>query len=352
MKSKIRESNVELLRIVLMLLIIAGHITEYSGKLGDWGTPEYYITNITRCVSVFSVNTFIIISGYFGIRLNVIKLSKIEARVLFYTWIPFVAAILSGIRNIDIIKDIQLIFPLLTKKYWFITIYFVLCILSPFINRFIKILSKRQLQVLLIAGFVIFYAIATFSFAINAPQIVMDAGYGIVNFIYLYILGYYLKNYFEDNHSFLFYLVLFFLTALLLFAANYGMTVILGFNFDAFICYNTVFVLAGAVFLFLAFKNLNIGEVKIINTISKKALIVYILHMNPSLSSWMFKDLLCVDKTDGIGLIIMIIVLPFVIYGISFVIDLVVDIILKPIDKVLENRENRISFFGIEEMGN
>ena len=99
MKIKSRESNIELLRIVLMLLIIARHIIMYSGKLSDKGTSEYYITNIARSISVCSVNTFIIISGYFGIRLNLTKILKIEARVLFYTWFFFTSATLSGIKK-------------------------------------------------------------------------------------------------------------------------------------------------------------------------------------------------------------------------------------------------------------
>ena len=43
---KKRESNFELLRIVLMLLIIVGHLLLNSEKLGAIGTKEYYITNI------------------------------------------------------------------------------------------------------------------------------------------------------------------------------------------------------------------------------------------------------------------------------------------------------------------
>lgn len=42
---KKRESNFELLRIVLMLLIIVGHLLLNREKLGAIGTKEYYITN-------------------------------------------------------------------------------------------------------------------------------------------------------------------------------------------------------------------------------------------------------------------------------------------------------------------
>ena len=49
---KKRESNFELLRIVLMLLIIVGHLLLNSEKLGAIGTKEYYITNIMRSFTV------------------------------------------------------------------------------------------------------------------------------------------------------------------------------------------------------------------------------------------------------------------------------------------------------------
>lgn len=53
---------------------------------------------------------------------------------------------------------------------------------------------------MLVTGFFLFYVMATFCFAINADQLVTDAGYGLVNFIYLYCLGYYIRNYYEDGN--------------------------------------------------------------------------------------------------------------------------------------------------------
>ena len=44
----------------------------------------------------------------------------------------------------------------------------------------------------------------------------------------------------------------------MLFVVNWGMTKITGFYFDSLISYNTIFVLGGAISLFLAFKNLKI----------------------------------------------------------------------------------------------
>lgn len=126
---KKRESNYELLRIILMLLIIVGHLLLNSERLGTIGTKEYYITNIMRSFTVFGVNGFILLSGYFGINLNYKKLIRLDIKIVFYTWIFWIIGIISGIHQINIIKDILLIFPVITKRYWFITDYFVLCIL-------------------------------------------------------------------------------------------------------------------------------------------------------------------------------------------------------------------------------
>ena len=55
-----------------------------------------------------------------------------------------------------------------------------------------------------------FYFIVTICFLINANQIVMDAGYGIVNFVYLYCFGYYIRNYYDDTHNTILYIGIYF----------------------------------------------------------------------------------------------------------------------------------------------
>lgn len=321
---KKRESNFELLRIVLMLLIIVGHLLLNSEKLGAIGTKEYYITNIMRSFTVFGVNGFILLSGYFGINLNYKKLIRLDIKILFYTWIFFVIGIVSGIHQINIIKDILLIFPVITKRYWFITDYFVLCILSPFLNKFIQSLDREELKKLLLISGIIFYLIATFCFMINADQIVNDSGYGMINFIYLYFIGFYLKHYYKDEHSSIFYFSIYGIISIMLFVVNWGMTKITGFYFDSLISYNTIFVLGGAISLFLAFKNLKIPTYTIINR-SAACLSIYVIHTNPTISQFMFCNILKINQITGIKLIPIIFVQTSLIYVICYVIDIIID---------------------------
>lgn len=338
-----RKSNFELLIIVLMLFIIVSHITMYSGKLSIIGTTDYYITNIVRSFCMISVNTFILLSGYFGIKLKADKLIKLDLRVVFYTWIIFVVSIILKIHEINIIKDVLLIFPIITKQYWFITMYFVLCIISPFLNKFLHSLSKQELKTFLIISFVLFYVISTFCYLVNAEQIIYDAGYGIVNFVCLYSIGHYLKNYYEDKYSSKVYLIIYIISSLFTFLSNDIITKIMGFYFNSFISYNTVFTLLGSISLFMVFKNLTIKNIKIINRIASKCLIVYILHLNPTISKYLFEDILKVNEFTGIKLILGLIIIPFIIYTISYVMDVIVDLILKPIENKIPKTQFELS---------
>lgn len=203
MKYYKRETKFELLRIVLMLFIIGGHVLMWGENLDNFNNTgvDYYLSNFLRSIFMIAVNVFVLISGYFGIKLKWRKLFKLESKVLIYTYISIILGLLFGIYHFSIKTDIKLLFPLLTKQYWFITVYFVLCLLSPYLNKFLKIVSKKELESLLLILILIFYGIATFCYAINANQIVPDAGYGIINFISLYYLGYYIRNYYIDKHS-------------------------------------------------------------------------------------------------------------------------------------------------------
>lgn len=87
--------------------------------------------------------------------------------------------------------------------------------------------------------------------------------------------------------------------------------------------------------VFLAFKNVHIPNNKWISKLASKTLAVYIIHMNPILSRFIFMDLLKVDTYSGVHMIAVAIVLSIVIYLVAAVIDMVVDLILKPVENAL-----------------
>lgn len=333
-----RESNFELMRIVLMLLIVMGHVILGSSGLMQMGTPDYYVTNVIRSFTVVAVNAFVIISGYFGINLNVKKLIKLDLRVILYTWTGFVIAVIVGIHEINLLEDIKMLFPVLTKQYWYITIYFVLCIISPVLNRLLKCISEKELKMALIVGGIVFYLVSTGCFIINSDQIVSDAGYGIVNFTYLYMLGYYIRHYYTDRHRTMFYAVMYLLTGVAIFLVNHIMTIIMGFYFNSMISYNTIFTLAGAVAIFMCFKNIQIEYRRSINKFASKAFAVYIIHTNPCLNKFVYQDILGVSEMRGFVLIIAILAIPSVTYAMGYIIDSLMDLVLYPIEAYIDKK--------------
>lgn len=86
-KENSRCANFEVLRIVLMLLIVVGHIMMYSEKLDKVGTVGYYITNAVRSFTMVAVNTFILNTGYFGTNRKWRKLLGLDLKVCFFTWL-------------------------------------------------------------------------------------------------------------------------------------------------------------------------------------------------------------------------------------------------------------------------
>lgn len=307
-----RESNIELLRIVCMLFIISGHIImKYTND--SLGSIEYYISNILRSFFIVSVNCFVIITGYFGLSLNIKKLFKMAMQVWFYSVFIYFITLFLGIHKLDIKKDILFFAPIITKRYWYITVYFVLCIISPLLNIVINNLDKEKFKRLLIVCIPIFYIIPTISYGLNFPTVTSDAGYGIINFINLYFIGRYIKLYYLDNKSKIFYISIFVLSSIFLFLANHILSIIFGFYFNSFISYDTIFVLVSAYALFMLFKNIKL-ESKFINSLSKYAIVAYIIHMHPTFIDYLFNNIFKINNYYGFGYLLIIVLIPVVIY--------------------------------------
>ena len=101
-----RESNFELLRIISMIMVLAIHANFFStGELSIEDTQNYFIQSILRCFShslcVGAVNTFVLISGYFGIRYKNRGLANLLFQCLFFSIGIYIIAIILGYSNLN-----------------------------------------------------------------------------------------------------------------------------------------------------------------------------------------------------------------------------------------------------------
>lgn len=201
---KYRQSNIELLRIILILMVIILHYfnTEMGGALGHTapGSLNYYIEHLMESLCIVAVNGFVLITGYFSYKKNNIKVSKVINLILIMIFWGLLLSLLTvfvlrpeNIINKQVIKDIVES----ATNQWFVIIYCILYLLIPFLNKIINNISQDSYKALLVIGLIFFYIWPSFYTKIT----VSDGGYGIINFVYLYFIGAYIKKYRKkDKH--------------------------------------------------------------------------------------------------------------------------------------------------------
>lgn len=295
-----------------MLLIICGHIVMVHGyeQMGD---TSWYIAQIVKPFCAIAVNVFVLISGYWGIKLKWRKLNSLNSMVTFYSLMFLVVSLLLGIHSFSMGEDWMQLVPVLTKQYWFITVYFALCLLSPFLNLLVSYLGKNDFQKLLLTGFGLFIILPTFSLILNFQDITRDSGYGIVNFMFLYLLGRYMRLYGIVEIRRVWYLISYVVSMLFCALFQIVYSYLLGFSFDSLISYNTIFVFWGSVSLFLYFSRFKFKS-SVVNTLAVGCLAVYVLHLHPLFYEYFFADLLHIKEYQGIDYIFLLIFVPIPIY--------------------------------------
>lgn len=316
-----RQSNFELLRILCALMIIAGHVIMIHGA-SEWGGQ--LISEGLRPLFSCAVNAFVLLSGYFGIKMKTKKLWQMNDMVTFYSVVLFGVACTWGGHSLDLKRDFMYLFPVLTKKYWFITVYFALCLLAPALNLFVEKVDRAMLKKTIVVGTCLFAGVPTLGYLLNFNAICEDAGYGIVNFCLLYLIGRYFKMYdVLSRYSKLTYLLVYLgcIIGCGLFQVAYSK--LLGFPFTSFISYNTVFIFVGSLALFAYFSKLQIGSNRIINWLSSFCLCSYVIHLHPLTFPWVFGDLLHVPEMEGWTYVGAIFGLPFLVYAVCAVVETV-----------------------------
>ncbi|NLG02478.1 MAG: acyltransferase [Clostridia bacterium] len=269
---KNRESSYELLRLCCIFGIIVMHIygTVYTTAKGtDLVFGVLINTLFNSCVTIF-----ILISGYFGIRLRIAKLIKLDYMVVFYSLIGLIIFACFG-EQMGFMKILSAVFPVLFNKYWFITCYFILCLLSPWINQIPEKLEQKQFRRLLITSVIIFCVIPM----LTLHDIVMDSGKGMIHMTIAYLIGRYLAVYGASSYKkrkiflcfMLFVSVALFLNTMLTLARG-GNGVSAPFTRDC-----TLLTLGIAVTVFLFFREIHIRST-LLNTLTGSVLAIYVME--------------------------------------------------------------------------
>lgn len=194
MEEKTRNSGLELLRIFAILMIICIHA---FGLVQGMAVNQLgkEVTRLVNCLCNIGVSCFVLISGYFGVKRDWMKIARLEMMVIFFsfctTGLLAVAfpEVYNGPELLELI--IKSCIPVISRKHWFYSCYICLLLLSPWLNAALERMTKRQMMGLLATMLVLFSICPTFLYF----EIMQDGGKGLVNMILLYVLGRYIRKF-------------------------------------------------------------------------------------------------------------------------------------------------------------
>ena len=131
-----------------------------------------------------------LISGYFGIKFSVEKMITIEWMLLTYS--IFGAIISYGCSgSFSAGELLKALFPIATKKYWYMSVYVIFMFFSKYINMISEKLSKKNYFHLLLLLFAFFSIMPTLVYY----EITGDGGKGVINMLLMYLIGRYIAIY-------------------------------------------------------------------------------------------------------------------------------------------------------------
>lgn len=276
------------------------------------------IMTLIRSVTISSVDIFVIITGYFLCSTQNRSLGKplsLLFQVSLYSLIVFFAISLSRFSNFSVRSLLGALVP----NNWFITLYVVLYIISPYLNAVFRNLSTTKWFYYLGIVLVSFSLWPTFlgvasHFGVDLSGLSTygrggnNAGYTFINFVVLYSIGAFIKmNEIEKKIKTKYVIVCIFLCVLALWGMRY-----ISLNTEPWHIagwYDNLLVILLAASIFLAFKRLHFS-IKIVNHLATAAFSCYIIH--PRLIALTDPNIvLMLPLPESIGFISLFIILTY-----------------------------------------
>jgi hypothetical protein len=346
-KQIVRSSNIELLRIVSMLLIVATHLcNHYIDVPGSvWPFPDGFVfIQSVKSVTYIGVNMYVLISAYFlctsSFKSKRVLMTWLE--VLFYSVLLGIPYIIKGSLSLKGILSVFL--PVLMAEYWFATVFIGMLILSPFINLSLKVLTEKRLRYLCIVLLVLFSVIPSFISPISS-WLGYGGSCGILWFVVLYYCASYIRLYVHIDYVINYkYRILVLGICLSLVAAFARFSIafvtakIWGYAIGAGFFYgnNIIFNVLSTLLIFLFFLTIKIQNTTIcaiINTIAKSSFAVYLIHESPWARVYLEGIIPLYYDISSPYLPFQFMAITLVIWGICTVIDYLRQLIFIPISK-------------------
>ncbi|MBQ8084725.1 MAG: hypothetical protein IJ232_01300, partial [Lachnospiraceae bacterium] len=206
---KERQSNIELLRIVAIIGVIVLHYNNPSIGGGiayaQEGSINYYILYFLESLFACGVDLFIIISGYFmctSYKKNMWRLVELIVQVIIFREALYLVRVAFKSELFSIRGIVSAFIP----ANYFVILYGVVFILSPYINFLLNRLSEKCFHTLMIVSICLFSVYPTlidilgeirgepFRGLSSIGMYGSQWGYSAINFLLMYLVGAYLRK--------------------------------------------------------------------------------------------------------------------------------------------------------------
>lgn len=244
-----RNSSIELYRIVAMLFVVIVHCNGWlvggiPGVFDETNISVFRISQATiQAITCTCVNMFVLISGYFGLKLKWksilnIYMLLISISIPFYLLSVYIGETFS-------IRQFLSRFMAFSRSGYFVECYLLLMFFSPVLNAFIEQLGKKILLWVLL-----FWAIEIyFEFVLHDGDLGFKSGFSFIHFVLIYMIGRTLSIFKE--HLFQFtkgkYLICYFLSTLTI------LCVYIFFDMPSAFTYSSPFNIISSCSLFMIF---------------------------------------------------------------------------------------------------
>lgn len=195
-----RMANIELLRIIAMIMVIMLHYLD-KGKVLPSLTQSMdvngYVAWVLETLSIVAVNVYMLISGFFlaGSNFKAGRLLQLLCQILFYSALIPVVLMALGILppgELTMYKLLQYCLPTQMIHYWFATAYVIMYLFSPVLNLAVKNMKKGQLQAVII----LLLVFMSLNKSILPFRLEMDnLGYDGIWFMCVYLIAAYMRLY-------------------------------------------------------------------------------------------------------------------------------------------------------------
>lgn len=281
-----RNSNLELLRILAMLAIIAHHYVVNS-DIENLALEAFNANSMLTLIfcggGKTAINCFVLITGYFMCKSNITakKFVKLVAEIMFYEIVIYVIFVATGYEAFSFSGLLNAIIPVSTEEVAsnFTTCFLYFYLLIPFLSKLVNALNEKEHLILICILLFVFTVLPSVGIQVSSNYVIWFS----ILFIIASFVRLHPRAIFENTKLWAMATVV----SLLLSWASVAVILYCRTNFGRMIDIyyfvsdsNKILAVATGVSVFMFFKNVKIPNSKFINTVATSTFGVLLIHAN------------------------------------------------------------------------